>query len=210
MRVLHHYWLSSGSRFCRLMLAERKLDALQKLELPWDAQSAFLAVNPAGTVPVLVEDDSTVLSGVWPICEYFEDISPEGSLLPGTPAARAEARRLVDWFHGKFEREVVGPVLKEKHFRRVTGDGVPSSQSSALRWGTLHLTWNISTFSPNGGNGWPETNCLWRISMPRRRCRCLISSAIFSGRTGLRPRHGIHASNQGRLSVLFWPTVSPG
>jgi len=137
MRVLHHYWLSSGSRFCRLMLAERKLDALQKLELPWDAQTAFLAVNPAGTVPVLVEDDGTVLSGVWPICEYFEDITPEGSLLPGTPAARAEARRLVDWFHGKFEREVVAPVLKEKHFRRVTGDGVPSSQIIRTAMGNL-------------------------------------------------------------------------
>lgn len=127
MRVLHHYWLSSGSRFCRLMLAEKKLDALQKLEPWWERPKGFLEINPAGTVPVLVEDDGTVLCGVWPIAEYFEDAMPETSLLPGTPAARAEARRLVDWFQGKFEREVVGPILREKLLRRLTDDGVPSS-----------------------------------------------------------------------------------
>lgn len=127
MRVLHHYWLSSGSRFCRLMLAEKKLDALQKLEPWWEKPPGFLAINPAGTVPVLVEDDGTVLAGVWPIAEYFEDSLPESSLLPGTPAQRAEARRLVDWFQGKFEREVVAPLVREKFLSRMTGDGVPSS-----------------------------------------------------------------------------------
>ena len=115
------------SRFCRLMLAEKKLDALQKLEPWWERPKGFLAINPAGTVPVLVEDDGTVLCGVWPIAEYFEDAMPETSLLPGTPAARAEARRLVDLFQGKFEREVVGPILREKLLRRLTDDGVPSS-----------------------------------------------------------------------------------
>ncbi|NBR40250.1 MAG: hypothetical protein EBT93_12680 [Alphaproteobacteria bacterium] len=69
--------------------------------------------------------------------QIFEDITEEGSLLPGTPAARAEARRLVDWFQGKFEREVVRPVLKEKHFRRMTGDGVPSSQIIRAAMGNL-------------------------------------------------------------------------
>ena len=127
MRVLHHYWLSSGSRFCRLLLAERKLDALQKLEHGWERQEGFLAVNPAGTVPVLVEDDGTVLVGIWPIAEYFEETMPEQSLLPGTPAERAEARRLLDWFAGKLEREVVAPLVREKFLSRVTGDGVPSS-----------------------------------------------------------------------------------
>ena len=137
MRVLHHYWLSSGSRFCRLMLAERKLDALQKLEKWWERQDAFLAVNPAGTVPVLVEDDGTVLAGVLPIAEYFEDIGSEHSLLPGTPAERAEIRRLVDWFHGKVEREVVAPLVKEKFLNRVTGD-VPSSTVIRTALSNLH------------------------------------------------------------------------
>lgn len=127
MRVLHHYWLSSGSRFCRLLLAESKLDALQKLEPWWERQSGFLALNPAGTVPVLVEDDGTVLVGVWAIAEYFEEAGVGASLMPDTPAGRAEVRRLVDWFYGKFEREVVSPLVREKFLNRMTGAGVPSS-----------------------------------------------------------------------------------
>ena len=126
MRVLHHYWLSSGSRFCRLLLAELKLDALQKLENWWERQDGFLAVNPAGTVPALVEDDGTVLAGVWPIAEHFGETESGRSLLPGSPAERAEARRLLDWYQGKLEREVVAPLVKERFLNRVTGE-VPSS-----------------------------------------------------------------------------------
>ena len=127
MRVLHHYWLSSGSRFCRLLLAESKFDALQKLECWWERSKNFLAINPGGTVPVLIEDDGTVLVGIWPIIEYFEETAPESSLLPGTPAQRAEIRRLTGWFSDKFEKEVVMPIVKEKFLSRITGDGVPSS-----------------------------------------------------------------------------------
>ncbi len=57
MRVLHHYWLNTGSRFCRLLLAEQQLDVLLKLEHPRDQQDAFLALNPVGTTPVMVEDE---------------------------------------------------------------------------------------------------------------------------------------------------------
>ena len=143
MRVLHHYWLSSGSRFCRLLLAERKLDALQKLENWWERQDAFLAINPAGTVPVLVEDDGTVLVGIWAISEYFEEADPEHSLLPGTPAQKAEVRRLTDWFGNKVEREVVAPLVREKFLSRVTGDGVPSSEVIRAALGNLkeHLAY---------------------------------------------------------------------
>ena len=63
MRVLHHYWLSSGSRFVRLFLTEQKLDFLPKLEEYWRTETAFLKLNVAGSVPVLVEDDGTVLCG---------------------------------------------------------------------------------------------------------------------------------------------------
>lgn len=141
MRVLHHYWLNSGSRFCRVLLAERKLDLLLKLEQFWEMQDAFLTLNPAGSVPVMVEDDGTVLVGAWPILEYIEEVYPDQSLLQGTPAQRAEARRLTDWFAGKFEREVITPLVNEKLMRRMTADGVPSSTviRAALSNLTAHL-----------------------------------------------------------------------
>lgn len=127
MRVLHHYWLNTGSRFCRLLLAERNLDVLLKLEHFWEMPDQFLALNPAGTVPVMVEDDGSVIVGTWPIIEYTEEVFPDASLLPGTASQRAEARRLADWFAVKVEREVIAPLLHEKLMRRLTDDGVPSS-----------------------------------------------------------------------------------
>ncbi len=127
MRVLHHFWLSSGSRFARIMLAERKLDFLPKLEEYWLRKDDFLRINIAGSVPVLVEDDGTVLTGTYAIAEYFEDIMPETSLLAGSPAARAEIRRLFAWFSSKAEREIVRPLVHERFISRVTNNGVPSS-----------------------------------------------------------------------------------
>ena len=121
------------------MLAEKKLDALQKLENWWERQDGFLAINPAGTVPVLVEDDGTVLAGIWPIAEYFEDGGGERSLMPDTPAQRAEARRLVDWYGNKVEREVVAPLVREKFLSRITGDGVPSSEVIRAALGNLKV-----------------------------------------------------------------------
>ncbi|MCE2517116.1 MAG: glutathione S-transferase family protein [Alphaproteobacteria bacterium] len=137
MRVLHLYCLNTGARFCRLLLAEGKLDVLLKLEHFWEAPESFLVLNPAGTVPVMVEDDGTVLVGTWPIIEYLHDTQPELALLPGDPAQKAEARRLADWFAVKFEREVIAPLINEKLLRRLTGDGVPSSAVIRAALGNL-------------------------------------------------------------------------
>ena len=127
MRVLHHYWLSSGSRFCRVMLAERKLEVMLKLEHYWEKPKSFLMLNPASTVPVMIEDDSTVLVGVWPIAEYLDETYPDSAMITGMPAQKAEIRRLTDWFAVKVEREVVTPLIYEKLMRRLTGEGEPSS-----------------------------------------------------------------------------------
>lgn len=127
MRVLHHYWLSSGSRFCRILLEEKNQNVLLKLEPYWERPKALLALDPSGEVPIMVEDDGTILSGIWPIVEYLEEIDQDTPLLPKEVAARAEARRLTAWAAHRFERDVIMPLLNEKLIRRLTGDGVPSS-----------------------------------------------------------------------------------
>lgn len=53
----------------------------------------FLALNPRGKVPVLV-DDGVALSESSAIVEYLEERWPERPLIPGTPAERANIRRL--------------------------------------------------------------------------------------------------------------------
>ncbi len=145
MRVLHHYWLSTGSRFCRLLLAEKKLDVLLKLEPFWEQPKALLALDPGGELPVIVEDDRTVLCGLWPIVEYLEEQHPENPLLPQDKAMRAEARRLTQWAAYKLERDVITPLLYEKLIRRLIGDGVPSS--TTIRAAMTNLSAHFEYFN---------------------------------------------------------------
>lgn len=139
MRVLHHYMLSSVSRFVRLYLAEQKMEFLPKLEEYWKSEPAFLKLNVAGTVPVLVEDDGTILCGGYVIAEYFDDILPASPLIYGKPAERAEIRRMFDWLCGRFEREVLQPLINERLIRRMTGEGVPSSVVIRTALGNLSV-----------------------------------------------------------------------
>ena len=60
MRVLYHLTLSPFARKVRVVLAEKNLDFTLKLEKIWERRPEFLALNPAGEVPVLIEPDGTV------------------------------------------------------------------------------------------------------------------------------------------------------
>lgn len=56
----------------------------------------YLAMNPYGKVPVLVDGD-TVLYESCIINEYLEDKYPDPPLLPANPSARARIRILIDY-----------------------------------------------------------------------------------------------------------------
>jgi glutathione S-transferase len=137
MRVLYHYWLSPPCRKLRLLLREKALEFELQLERPWDRRDEFLALNPAGEPPVLVEEDGTVVADSTAITEYLEEVYPSRSLLGGTPAARAETRRLISWFEGKLAREVTDNLLGEKVLKRYFGLGQPSS--AAVRAGHTNI-----------------------------------------------------------------------
>ncbi len=55
-------------------------------------QAPFLALNPLGAVPVLVDGDMTLTQSA-AILEYVAELNPEAKLLPDTPRGRAEVRR---------------------------------------------------------------------------------------------------------------------
>ncbi|MFN3076510.1 MAG: glutathione S-transferase family protein [Alphaproteobacteria bacterium] len=137
MRTLHHLWLSAQSRKVRIVLAEKKLDFELLMERVWERRPEFLALNPAGEVPVLVDEDGTVVSDSGVICEYLEELHPEPSLLGQNARVRAEVRRLVTWFDGKFNREVTRNLVGEKMMKRLTGIGEPDSR--AIRAGHVNI-----------------------------------------------------------------------
>lgn len=121
MRQLYHLPISPACRKVRLALAEKNVEFELVEERDWERRREFLMMNPAGEVPVLVEDEGEPVSGSIAITEYIEETLPGVKLLPEDPRERAETRRLVDWFDRKFAAEVSDGLIFEKVTRRFLG-----------------------------------------------------------------------------------------
>src|SRR5918911_1818941 len=141
MRVLYHQTLSPFARKVRLVLAEKNLDFTLKLEKVWERRAEFLALNPAGEVPVLIEPDGTVLADSTAIAEYLDEVHREKLLLGLNPVDRAEVRRLVAWFDVKMNREVTENLVGEKLMKRLTRIGTPNS--GAIRAGHANIGYHL-------------------------------------------------------------------
>ena len=138
MRTLYHLWLHPFSRKVRIVLAEKGLPFEDKIEKVWERRTEFLAMNPAGEVPVLVEPDGTPLSNSQVICEYLAEVYPENNLLGPDPIQRAETRRLVGWFDVKFNREVSDNLLGEKLMKPLLKLGEPHGPSIRAGHANIH------------------------------------------------------------------------
>jgi len=153
MRILHHHPLYGASRTVRLLLAERNLVFLPKTESPWERHEEFLTLNPAGEVPVLVTEDGVVLAGTMVIAEFLEETEDEATrLIWGSPAERAEIRRLTAWFEQKFVREVGAPLLNERFIKRVAARGNPSSEVMRAAMTNLHIHLDYIDWLAEQGN----------------------------------------------------------
>ncbi len=141
MRTLFHLWLHPFSRKVRVTLAEKKLDFELQIEKVWERRTEFLALNPAGDVPVLIEKDGTTLANSQVICEYLEEVYPEVNLLGHDPVQRAETRRLVSWFDVKFNREVTDNLIGEKLMKQFLKTGEP--HAPAVRAGHANIHYHL-------------------------------------------------------------------
>ena len=149
MPVLHHYPLEAGSRFVRLVLAEYGETVTLVEEMPWERREDILKLNPAGKLPILIDDDETVIAGANIIGEYLVETRGsrlgERALMPSQPAERAETRRLIDWFLGKMEAEVTGYLLTEKVYKRrmsiAAGGGPPDA--AAIRAARSNIRYHL-------------------------------------------------------------------
>ncbi|HVY19287.1 MAG TPA: glutathione S-transferase family protein [Bauldia sp.] len=150
MPTLHHYPLLAGSRFVRLILAEYGEEVVLAEEAPWERNEALLKLNPAGELPIFIDDDGTVASGATVIAEYLAETRGvrvgEATLMPKTPAERAETRRLMAWFLTKLDAEVTGYLLTEKVYKRrmtVTNGNGAEPDSAAIRAGRLNIKYHL-------------------------------------------------------------------
>ena len=97
-RVLYSYWRSSAAYRVRLALNLKDIDyRIEPVHLARDggehSQAAYLALNPQGLVPLLVDGDLRITQSL-AIIEYLEETCPSPALLPADPAARARVRSL--------------------------------------------------------------------------------------------------------------------
>jgi glutathione S-transferase len=146
--------MSTASRFIRLVLAEYGYQVDLVEEQTWDKRRDFLALNPAGTLPVYVDDSMRALCGAMVISEYLDEthgvLKRDRRLLAEDPFQRAEIRRLVEWFMLKMETDVTRPLARERVYKlQMTaeqGGGAPDSKMlrtarSNIRQHLKYVTW---------------------------------------------------------------------
>src|SRR5688572_21387001 len=98
-RLLQHR-LDPSSRLARLMFAEYGVGIDLEDIKPWTRDAALLEINPAATVPILVEDGEPPVVGTLAVIHAIEERhqpSAVAGLFPSQSALRNEMWRLLEW-----------------------------------------------------------------------------------------------------------------
>ena len=116
MLTLYEHPLSPYAQKVKIALREKGVEfTLQTPDGMGSGHAAgeFMAANPRGEVPTLIDDDFSIFDSTV-ILEYIEDKWPTPALLPSSPIERARARMIED---------------------------VCDTQYEAINWGLGELTW---------------------------------------------------------------------
>ena len=154
MFTLFHHPFCPHSRFIRLVLGEYGLDLRLVEERVWERREGFLAMNPAGTTPVLFAEGEPAIPGAAIIAEYIDETRGasmgDRRLFPTKTADRIEVRRLMAWFNEKFFEEVSNPLVTERIYKRSIreegGGGPPSTDviraaKTNVRYHLAYIGW---------------------------------------------------------------------
>lgn len=150
MYTVFHHPFCPHSRFIRLVLGELGLDLQLVEERPWERRTAFLALNPAGTTPVLTTEGAPAIPGAGVIAEYLDEVHGEAygerRLMPQGVTERMEVRRLLDWFNGKFFEEASGPLVTERIYKRFMSeeDGGGPPAMDVIRAATANVRYHLA------------------------------------------------------------------
>ena len=145
MITLYHYYLCSSSRYIRLILEENKISYDAQLENYWKPQKDFLKLNPAGHLPVLVNEENFPIVGANACIEYVKDLEVRPKLFVDNYREKAETNRLVHWFDVIFKKEVFDPIIYEKVFSRIIDNITPNSEN--IRAALNNLDFHIQYFN---------------------------------------------------------------
>ena len=145
MIILYHYYLCSSSRYIMLILEEHKISYDTRLENYWKPQKDFLKLNPAGHLPVLVNEENFPVIGANACVEYIRDLQSKPNLFVDDYRQKAEINRLTHWFDIIFKKEVFDPIIYEKVFSRIIDNITPNSEN--IREALDNLDFHIQYFN---------------------------------------------------------------
>jgi glutathione S-transferase len=116
MRKLFDYLACPFAMRTRIVLKEKNLPfdrILMDLPNKEQKQEWYLALNPYGKVPVLVEEDAWVYESA--LCnEYLEDKYPTPALTPRDPGAKAQMRLWAEWCNSQFVPPVISILYENR------------------------------------------------------------------------------------------------
>lgn len=148
MVTLLHHPFCPHSRFVRIVLAEYGLPVRLAEERTWERREDFLALNPAGTTPVLVDDGHPAVPGGTIIAEFLDDTygpaMGDRRLMPEDPHGRVEVRRLMSWFNDKFFEEVSGPLVMERVYKSAMSAAQGAPDSNAIRAARANMGYHLA------------------------------------------------------------------
>jgi glutathione S-transferase len=158
MFTLFHHPFCPHSRFIRLAIGELGMEMRLVEERVWERREAFLALNPAGTTPVLIAEGRPAIPGAGIIAEYLDETldgeMAQRRLLPSGTSERIEVRRLVAWFNEKFFEEASNPLVTERIYKRFMreddGGGPPAADviraaKANVRYHLAYIGWLAKT-----------------------------------------------------------------
>lgn len=148
MPSLLQHRLDPASRLARLMFAEYGVAVELEDIKPWNRDPQLLEINPAATVPILLEDGEAPVVGVLAVLHAIEErYSPSTvtGLFPASSADRAEMWRLLDWVLLKLNDEVTRYVFEEKIVKRDRRGATP--EPGVLRVAKANLVEHLLYFN---------------------------------------------------------------
>lgn len=132
MRLYRAKWSTNVERVT-LALAHKGLEA-EPVWIEYSDRSAVEEVSGQGLVPVLVDDDGTVVVDSMRIVRHLDERHPEPPLYPADEARRAELLLFVDWFNRvwKFPPNAIEVELGKPSPDRATIDELSGQMAAAL------------------------------------------------------------------------------
>lgn len=91
---LYYSTTSPYARKARIAAAEKQVPFTPVLDVPWNADTKTIAINPLGKVPVWVMADGTALFDSRVIVEYLDGVSAVNPLVPSEFRDRIAVKRL--------------------------------------------------------------------------------------------------------------------